>query len=42
MNSDGTIGLDLDKTYVLGTDYTETKVMHVKLDSPHKFIFENA
>jgi hypothetical protein len=32
----------MDQDYVLGTDDSEKKIMHVKKDSKHKFIFENA
>jgi len=32
----------MDQNYVLGTDESQTKVMHVKKDSVNKFIFDKA
>lgn len=42
INVDGTIGLKMDQEYVLGTDDSQKKVMHVKKDSPNKFVFAKA
>ena len=38
---DGTILFLHDQKYVLGTDASATRVMHVKKDSQHKFVFRD-
>merc|ERR1719329_11341 len=38
---DGTILFLKDEAYVLGTDEGATRVMHVKKDSKHKFVFRD-
>ena len=38
---DGTILFLHDREYVLGTDATASRVMHVKKDSEHKFVFRD-
>ena len=38
---DGTILFLHDQEYVLGTDAGSTRVMHVKKDSAHKFVFRD-
>ena len=40
-NSDGTISLNMNPEYVLGTCSSEDEIWFVKRDSPYKFIFEN-
>ena len=42
VNSDGTISLDIDPQYVLGTDSGLTGVKWVKKSDENKFIFSNA
>jgi hypothetical protein len=39
--ADGTILFLADEDYVLGTDAKATRVMHVKKDSAHKFVFRD-
>ena len=40
-NSDGTISLNMNPEYVLGTCASEDEIWFVKRDSPYKFYFEN-
>ena len=40
-NTDGTISLNMNPEYVLGTNSGENEIWFVKRDSPYKFIFEN-
>ena len=42
INMDGTISLDCDPTFVLGTDDDQKRVRWIKRGSRHQFIFDQA